>query len=544
MRMLALLLVVTTAVAVWPAPFSTQQAPPTLLNAMLTASPAAETARPSTATVGFAEALPFQTSVTLSTISSESTPDKRPLNVRVEALFNRLDQNGDGLLNTDEMPTALRSQLNAWDRNQDGLIDLQEFQQYVAALVQQTPNLGEAEPGLWLEEGPSPTPVQIDLEEEQGQQTVAAAETPSPTTLPQWARALDTDGDGQVSLAEWRAAGQLVTEFQRLDRNQDGFLTVHELPAAPPIRLQLTALVRGVTTTSANKATTSAPPAPVQKPPPPAPPSAPIARAASARLAPGGNAIRSDVPVVAPVRAALPAVAVLASAALPAPVAVSNADRQALTPSPISGTSNAYWTEREVQNELRLALGPAPILFLGDSITDWLATGAGKPIWDRLFAPLGAVDFAVGGITTSQVLWQVQDGQVADLAPEVVVLMIGTNNLALGQSPTAVAAGIATIVEDIKVQSPRSKVLLLGILPRGFAATEPLRAGIAQVNTALSSLDDGHRVHYLDIGSHFLQPDGSILAAVLSDGLHPTLMGYEILTAAIWEPLLQLAAGK
>jgi EF hand len=48
-----------------------------------------------------------------------------------EAQFKRRDKNGDGFLNTDEMPVRLRAQLHRWDTNRDGLIDLQEFKAYL-----------------------------------------------------------------------------------------------------------------------------------------------------------------------------------------------------------------------------------------------------------------------------------------------------------------------------------------------------------------------------------------------------------------------------
>ena len=87
-------------------------------------------------------------------------------------------------------------------------------------------------------------------------------------------------------------------------------------------------------------------------------------------------------------------------------------------------------------------------MFLGDSITEWLYMGPGKPCWDMFFAPLGAIDFAAGGATTSQVLWQVEQGQVEAATPRVVVLMIGTNNLTLGATPEGTAKGVTKIVDD------------------------------------------------------------------------------------------------
>jgi Ca2+-binding EF-hand superfamily protein len=47
-------------------------------------------------------------------------------------------------------------------------------------------------------------------------------------TLPPWFRELDTDGDHQVSLREWRAAGKKDDEFHKHDLNGDGFITPDE----------------------------------------------------------------------------------------------------------------------------------------------------------------------------------------------------------------------------------------------------------------------------------------------------------------------------
>jgi hypothetical protein len=49
-----------------------------------------------------------------------------------------------------------------------------------------------------------------------------------PKGLPDWFAKLDTDGDGQVGLYEWKEAGRSLEEFRKLDRNGDGFITVEE----------------------------------------------------------------------------------------------------------------------------------------------------------------------------------------------------------------------------------------------------------------------------------------------------------------------------
>src|SRR5262249_46139863 len=47
--------------------------------------------------------------------------------------------------------------------------------------------------------------------------------------LPAWFAKLDTDGDGQVSLDEWREGGKALEEFEAMDRNGDGYLTADEV---------------------------------------------------------------------------------------------------------------------------------------------------------------------------------------------------------------------------------------------------------------------------------------------------------------------------
>ena len=84
------------------------------------------------------------------------------------------------------------------------------------------------------------------------------------------------------------------------------------------------------------------------------------------------------------------------------------------------------------------------------------------------------------------------------------------------------------------------------IIPRltlsmmAMAANDPVRTTIASINQSISKLDDGSRVHYLDIGAAFLDAAGNIPTDVMSDGLHPTTKGYEIWAKAVSEPLTKL----
>ena len=102
-------------------------------------------------------------------------------------------------------------------------------------------------------------------------------------------------------------------------------------------------------------------------------------------------------------------------------------------PVPLTGVGNAYWEARAQQITARALQGHAKVLFLGDSILEHFQIGVGQPVWNQFYAPLGAADFAVSMATTAQTLWQLQVGQAAAVTPDVVVLLIGVNNLWLNR---------------------------------------------------------------------------------------------------------------
>jgi len=90
---------------------------------------------------------------------------------------------------------------------------------------------------------------------------------------------------------------------------------------------------------------------------------------------------------------------------------------------------------------------------------------------------------------------------------------------------------------------PQARIVLLGVLPPGMSPADPRRSWPAGVNPLIASLADGRRVRYLDVGPALLGPDGSIPPPVLSDGIHPTLLGYQLITGALWPTLMAALAG-
>ena len=197
--------------------------------------------------------------------------------------------------------------------------------------------------------------------------------------------------------------------------------------------------------------------------------------------------------------------------------------------------------ERHQQFLDRIKQGPIDLLFLGDSITDYWRNRA-PDLFDANYGQYRPANFGIAGDKTQNVIWRITHGELDGINPKVVVLMIGTNNLA-NAADDRIAAGVEKIVSIIRAKWPDSKVLLLGILPRGPRADDPRRARIENINRRIDDLDDdGRHVTFLDMGKKFLEPDGSISTTVMADYLHPTKKGYQIWADAMRGTLLTLLA--
>jgi beta-glucosidase len=105
------------------------------------------------------------------------------------------------------------------------------------------------------------------------------------------------------------------------------------------------------------------------------------------------------------------------------------------------------------------------------------------------------------------------------------------------QPPEAIAAGIEKIVYTIQRKSPTTKILLLGIFPRGATTDDPKRVNNDKTNSLIHKIADGGKIVFLNINDKFLTKDGELTKEIMPDLLHPKEMGYAIWAEAI-EPTL------
>ena len=215
-----------------------------------------------------------------------------------------------------------------------------------------------------------------------------------------------------------------------------------------------------------------------------------------------------------------------------------NPAHDAVKPVPRAGG----WMKRHESFNKRVAQGDCDVIFIGDSITQgWERNG--KDVWAKFYGERKTVNLGIGGDRTQHVIWRLDNGNLYNIKPKVAVIMIGTNNSGTN-SPQQIADGVEVIVKQLRNKVPETKILLLGIFPRGADASDKKRQVNEQTNEMIAKLDDDKQVHYLDIGPKFLQEDGKLTREIMPDLLHLSPKGYTIWAESIEEKLAALLAGK
>jgi lysophospholipase L1-like esterase len=176
--------------------------------------------------------------------------------------------------------------------------------------------------------------------------------------------------------------------------------------------------------------------------------------------------------------------------------------------------------------------GGIDLYFLGDSITrrwgaldypDFLAH------WRKTFHGWNAGNFGWGADRTENILWRLENGELDGVAPKVVVILAGTNNVGREPGDDATVAdvtrGVAAIVETCRRKAPAATVVLTAIFPRNDGpAASPT---IARINSNLAKLADGKSIRFLDVNAKLADARGKLFEGMTVDGLHPSLRGYE-----------------
>ncbi len=175
--------------------------------------------------------------------------------------------------------------------------------------------------------------------------------------------------------------------------------------------------------------------------------------------------------------------------------------------------------------------GGIDLYFLGDSVVEAMH----KDVWLTHYQNLRAANFGMNGDMTQHILWRLQNGELDGVSPRVVVLLAGANNVG-GYSVEDVAAGVKAIVSLIRQKLPDTKVLLVGILPRGQKPNSA-REKIGKINAILAKMDNGGTIRFIDVTEKLMDADGLITHSIMPDYVHLSPQGYNT-WAETMHPLL------
>jgi lysophospholipase L1-like esterase len=214
---------------------------------------------------------------------------------------------------------------------------------------------------------------------------------------------------------------------------------------------------------------------------------------------------------------------------------------------PIERLKTEFWKKRHEKFLEQTKKGDIEVVFLGDSITQGWESKNGSAVWKKHFGDFKPGNYGIGGDQTGHVLWRITQGkELEGIDPKLAVIMIGTNNTA-AHSAKDITGGIQAIVEQLRKDKPKMKILLLGVFPRAaapkeekVATKEQLNKKIPEINAAISKLDDGKMVFYKDITAKFLTEDGGLSREIMPDLLHLSAKGYEIWAEAIKDDIAKL----
>jgi len=171
------------------------------------------------------------------------------------------------------------------------------------------------------------------------------------------------------------------------------------------------------------------------------------------------------------------------------------------------------------------------VVFFGDSITQG---------WETLpmdFPNLKTANRGISGDTTRGLLTRVQ-GDVLDLKPRAVSLLIGTNDLDQGGDPLVIVANVKALIGLLHQADPKLPIIFNKVMPRALAPGR-YPDKIQKLNALYEeAFGNDPRIVFCDTFQLFDNGQGSVNKEVFPDLVHPNTLGYAQWKAAL-EPIFE-----
>lgn len=209
---------------------------------------------------------------------------------------------------------------------------------------------------------------------------------------------------------------------------------------------------------------------------------------------------------------------------------------------PGTGTIRRYdwfrklWTTKRSKWHRDVQRDQGAIVFFGDSITQGWGDNMGKSFGGTKVANRG-----ISGDTTRGMLLRLT-GDVLDVNPSGVVMLMGTNDLEERDSAESIATNVKEIVRRLVAHNPDLPILLCKVFPSS-ASKRRSSKDIQRINEMCTAAVTGMRqVTVLDTWTLFANEQGDAKKEEFPDLLHPNKRGYEKWADALRPELAKIAA--
>jgi lysophospholipase L1-like esterase len=234
---------------------------------------------------------------------------------------------------------------------------------------------------------------------------------------------------------------------------------------------------------------------------------------------------------------------------------------------PISRMETPWWRKRFAEKQAEMRSRPVDLVWYGDSITEnWERAGPPPyfdfaPIWQHYYGGRNALNLGFKGDATSHLLWRLRNGEADGIQPRAAVMLIGANNLGLAHWDAGqTIGGIVMVIAELRKRLPRTRVLLISVLPSIRSTWASLQTTRINMGLAERYGAEDSEVAYVDVTRIFLRdgganggPNGGPNSSKVDPGqfydplldppepaLHPTAQAQARLAAAIEPSLARL----
>ncbi|MGE4287251.1 MAG: GDSL-type esterase/lipase family protein [Salinivirgaceae bacterium] len=161
-----------------------------------------------------------------------------------------------------------------------------------------------------------------------------------------------------------------------------------------------------------------------------------------------------------------------------------------------------------------------PILFIGDSLTQW-----GN--WNELFPQSDIENLGLAGDKTIDIIQRIPLYRTKQTS--TIFLMVGINDLANGIPVASVLMNYNTLVNQMHQYWPTAKIHLLSVLPveyESFTHTAIYPQNVEKLNEGIAALATETKAFYIDMTRAFSNGNGNLNPMYTYDGLHLNNAGY------------------